>query len=141
VQAYRSGFCSRRLVSEFSYVWIMVQLIYMLVSPAKRILLTIPSFVKHYDNFMNKLLRKCGKPPPTTYQKTLDAAAHVQNELVETMSVILTAAIFACVVPILVILLPLGLWLQLCSIRWCNLRMKPTVGQTLASQILVQQPS
>merc|ERR1712166_1372876 len=119
----------------------MVQFIYMFVSPAKRIILTLPSVVRRIESLQNRILNHCGKPPTTTYQKTLDAAAQVQNELVETMSVIMTAAIFACVVPLLVILLPLGLWLQLRSIRFAHLRKKPTVGETLASQILVQQPS
>eukprot|EP00658_Telonema_sp_P-2_P035159 TRINITY_DN25620_c0_g1_i1.p2 TRINITY_DN25620_c0_g1~~TRINITY_DN25620_c0_g1_i1.p2 ORF type:complete len:140 (-),score=52.54 TRINITY_DN25620_c0_g1_i1:142-561(-) len=42
-EAYRPGFCSRRLLSEFSYVWIMLALMSTFLEPTVSLVMSLPS--------------------------------------------------------------------------------------------------
>eukprot|EP00656_Telonema_subtile_P057711 TRINITY_DN9561_c0_g1_i2.p1 TRINITY_DN9561_c0_g1~~TRINITY_DN9561_c0_g1_i2.p1 ORF type:complete len:1111 (+),score=173.31 TRINITY_DN9561_c0_g1_i2:852-4184(+) len=130
--AYRPNFCSRRLISEFAYVWISIILLAALITPVRQLVLVHPKF---------QAIRARFGAPRDSFEETLFHASKLQNDLVRNLSLILTVAFFGGIVPLLMPIALLATWLQLCALDLVA-RHEAGVswGQILASNVLVQIP-
>eukprot|EP00656_Telonema_subtile_P051092 TRINITY_DN6796_c0_g1_i5.p1 TRINITY_DN6796_c0_g1~~TRINITY_DN6796_c0_g1_i5.p1 ORF type:complete len:1237 (-),score=178.33 TRINITY_DN6796_c0_g1_i5:137-3847(-) len=131
--AYRPGFCGRRLVSEFCYVWLMIVTISTFVGPSLWILKVHPKVQAFLD-------RRREAADLGEYTLTQHHAAATQAEIVHTLSVILTLASFGVLVPPLLLLAPVAVWLKLCALDFVVQHSEISVGHVLACSVLVQTP-
>eukprot|EP00656_Telonema_subtile_P004296 TRINITY_DN1194_c0_g1_i15.p1 TRINITY_DN1194_c0_g1~~TRINITY_DN1194_c0_g1_i15.p1 ORF type:complete len:1243 (-),score=233.02 TRINITY_DN1194_c0_g1_i15:64-3792(-) len=142
--AYRTQFCSRRLVTEFSYVWLSILLLNTFVTPAIRLVHTFPQVIQLQDTIRARIsaLRGVEPEPADQEQLTLQNAQDLQQELAGVFNTMLTALVFGVLLPPLCLLLPLWGWLNLCSLEWeTNCDNCRSFGERLAQRILVQPPS
>lgn len=124
--AYRSGFCSRKLISQFSYVWLTILLLYVFVDPIRRMALTLPPVQSTIAAIRRKLASwskdsaDAEPEEPDVYAETLDSAFETQQELIQASSMLLTTFVFGPFVPILMVLAAVGVsnvWLERLSIK------------------------
>eukprot|EP00656_Telonema_subtile_P025499 TRINITY_DN27570_c0_g2_i1.p1 TRINITY_DN27570_c0_g2~~TRINITY_DN27570_c0_g2_i1.p1 ORF type:complete len:459 (-),score=124.18 TRINITY_DN27570_c0_g2_i1:220-1596(-) len=147
---FRAGFCSRTLINDFTFVWLTSSCIHSFVTPSIRLLRTHP-----FIQTLPARLLRCHPAaqtliarfhPPPAEQGTLQAAQaqamSVQLAVVGTLSEMLTLTTFGVLVPPLLLLAPLGWWLQLCALDLTHRHtLDVHIGSQLASQVLVQIPA
>ena len=112
-------------------------LIATLVQPAVLLITSHPDV----QALKERITRRCShQPEDGTYKQTLHLAGIVQQEVISTMVQMIAAAVFGCVVPPLLCLLPLLIWAQLGALNIVKRTKRVSFGLTIASNILVQKP-
>eukprot|EP00656_Telonema_subtile_P000554 TRINITY_DN10255_c0_g1_i1.p1 TRINITY_DN10255_c0_g1~~TRINITY_DN10255_c0_g1_i1.p1 ORF type:complete len:994 (-),score=211.74 TRINITY_DN10255_c0_g1_i1:784-3765(-) len=135
-EAYRPGFCSRLLLSTFSYVWLTIALISGLFSPCVDLIQLLPWVRRLLDRFV-----KTDTAEDAEYCAAMKIALAEQTKLVQTLTLLLTVEIFGPVVPPLMLLAPSVSWLQLCASDAVHRHAsRASWSALLASNVLVQAP-
>jgi len=135
--AYRIGFCSRQLVSRFTYIWISMMMLSTFLGPTLLLLKSHPLV----SALQEEVSRRWSDPREQgTYIQTLGFTGAVQKQAVTGMVQVIAAAVFGCLVPPLICLLPLLIFSQLCALAVAREAQQVHFGVTLASNILVQKP-
>lgn len=134
LQAYRTQFCSRRLVSEFSSIWITIILFYALLDPVRVL------FSRQEARLRRPL--KCGSSKKKQQATVIVKADHLQAKLASTLNCIFIFSIFGVLVPPLLVLAPFAVYTNYCSLvqqdqvdHW-----EQTFGERVVSQLLVHLP-
>eukprot|EP00658_Telonema_sp_P-2_P042027 TRINITY_DN3011_c0_g1_i14.p1 TRINITY_DN3011_c0_g1~~TRINITY_DN3011_c0_g1_i14.p1 ORF type:complete len:1238 (+),score=210.98 TRINITY_DN3011_c0_g1_i14:106-3819(+) len=133
-EAYRPGFCSRRLLSEFSYVWLIYTLAQAFVTPTSTLIKAHPLFTR--------ARRAASSAELSERDETLKRARSSQRHLGRTMSFLVLVANFGPVVPLLLLLAPLVVWLQSCALDLFDRHpnKESRFSMVMASRWLVQVP-
>eukprot|EP00658_Telonema_sp_P-2_P017651 TRINITY_DN16882_c0_g1_i2.p1 TRINITY_DN16882_c0_g1~~TRINITY_DN16882_c0_g1_i2.p1 ORF type:complete len:860 (+),score=134.15 TRINITY_DN16882_c0_g1_i2:290-2869(+) len=138
-EAYRPGFCSRRLLSQFSYVWLIYALVRGLFTPTIHLIGTHPKarwLVAWFEN-------TCGGESDKYFAHAKVSARVSQLELSCALTLIIVTTIFGALVPVLLLLLPLAVWLRCCALDLAARHPDEEsshVGFVLATRCLVQVP-
>jgi hypothetical protein len=130
------GFCLRRVLNEFAYVWITLLLLMALWNTSGKLLCLLPSVSALRDK-----LGFCSEQPPEgSYQATLEHAREAQSQLTKSLSNLLVISSFGPLVPPLMVLSSGCFWLQMrtaVAVRMQDRRF----GSILAENVMVQVPS
>eukprot|EP00658_Telonema_sp_P-2_P027978 TRINITY_DN21526_c0_g1_i1.p1 TRINITY_DN21526_c0_g1~~TRINITY_DN21526_c0_g1_i1.p1 ORF type:complete len:301 (-),score=57.28 TRINITY_DN21526_c0_g1_i1:419-1321(-) len=139
-EAYRPGFCSRRLLSEFSYVWLIYTLIQGLFGPSVALLKAHPTI----ERWLVWIETSCSREELDDRARTLDLASSSQQTLASTLTLFVVAASFGTMVPLLLLVVPLVAWLQCCTLdltdRYPDHTNPNRFAVGLATRWLVQVP-
>ena len=103
-----------------------------MIGPSFALLLKLPKI----DDLLNRL----STDENNTKHETRKLAAESQTATVKILSLILTVSVFAALVPVLVVILPLSIYLMLCQRNCLDTKSHRQVGEVIASNILVQLP-
>eukprot|EP00658_Telonema_sp_P-2_P052147 TRINITY_DN4032_c0_g1_i6.p1 TRINITY_DN4032_c0_g1~~TRINITY_DN4032_c0_g1_i6.p1 ORF type:complete len:887 (+),score=95.56 TRINITY_DN4032_c0_g1_i6:717-3377(+) len=135
--AYRTGFCSRRLLAEFTYVWLVYLLLRGLLTPTKQLAKSHPAFQRLVRR-LNAYVRP-SSVSQNEYMHTLEEASSAQQALAKVITMITIATGFGVLVPWLLMLLPLLAWLGSCSLDLLDRHPNPD-SCTRSTRWLVQVP-
>lgn len=135
-------------VSRFAYIWISMMCISTFVTPALWLAGEHPyieAIKARVALCLSKLtINRASLEEQDTYSVTLEHAGRVQEEAASIMVQVITSSVFGCLVPPLMLLLPVMLWSQLCACQLFERIRVASCGQEfslmLASNILVQKP-
>ena len=136
--AYRTQFCSRQLVAQFSYVWITIVLVAAFIDPALRLIRGHLTTERNKDA-SEESDDKTQDSIHTSTQKHVQIAT---QEVACACSTMLTTYVFGVLVPPLLLLSPLSSWLNLCALRR-NVEhgaKRRSFGQRIATQVMVHTP-
>ena len=142
--AYRQQFCSRTLVTQFSWIWITLLLIATFFSP-------VLSLVRPIRRL--KALLKTGQSASQSTNETLTQgpdkfrkeAVEYRCEIVGIYMILLVIIVFGLLSPPLLILAPLFTCSKSCAINWRTLQMRQMdsldiIHQRLAHNVAGQHP-
>eukprot|EP00658_Telonema_sp_P-2_P014727 TRINITY_DN15617_c0_g1_i1.p1 TRINITY_DN15617_c0_g1~~TRINITY_DN15617_c0_g1_i1.p1 ORF type:complete len:413 (+),score=63.32 TRINITY_DN15617_c0_g1_i1:345-1583(+) len=139
--AYRPGFCSRRLLSEFSYVWLIYALMRGLFSPAVALIRTRPK-TRRLVAWLRRMCA-CGREPDER-AAVLSFARSSQSSLAGMLTFIIVISTFGVAVPVLLLFAPLMTWLRCCALdltdRHLDDERSSRFGDALVTRCLVQVP-
>eukprot|EP00658_Telonema_sp_P-2_P048606 TRINITY_DN3696_c0_g1_i5.p1 TRINITY_DN3696_c0_g1~~TRINITY_DN3696_c0_g1_i5.p1 ORF type:complete len:459 (-),score=90.07 TRINITY_DN3696_c0_g1_i5:348-1724(-) len=137
--AYRQGFCSRRLLSEFSYVWLMYALMQALIISTSTLISAHPR--------TRRLLAWIKSRVSLEYAErieTLQLACSTQKSLAMVLNTLVVMVSFGPLVPLLLVGAPVVVWLQCCALdledRHPDLEHVRRFGVVTAARWLVQVP-
>eukprot|EP00656_Telonema_subtile_P056530 TRINITY_DN9049_c0_g1_i1.p1 TRINITY_DN9049_c0_g1~~TRINITY_DN9049_c0_g1_i1.p1 ORF type:complete len:1372 (-),score=167.80 TRINITY_DN9049_c0_g1_i1:1954-6069(-) len=140
-EAYRPGYCTRRLLSEFVYVWLTMVLISGLFTPSFELLRSL-GWHRRAQSYWVGDADGTSAAPVDMYEATLNRATEVQQEVLNILTFILLIELFGGLVPVLLLLAPIVSWVKLCA--WdCIERHSgngESWGEVVASNIIVQVP-
>eukprot|EP00656_Telonema_subtile_P008866 TRINITY_DN14147_c0_g1_i2.p1 TRINITY_DN14147_c0_g1~~TRINITY_DN14147_c0_g1_i2.p1 ORF type:complete len:453 (+),score=92.29 TRINITY_DN14147_c0_g1_i2:99-1457(+) len=136
--AYRPGFCSRKLVQEFSYVWLTLVLFATFLDPAIEMLEAHPRVQAVQRRFTVGFW--LGYSCDGGYRDTLEHCAQLQMRLVKLLATVLTMVSMSPFVPLLLLTAPVFCWIQICTHAWVFREADFEFGQRVAMDVLVQQP-
>eukprot|EP00656_Telonema_subtile_P057663 TRINITY_DN9538_c0_g1_i4.p1 TRINITY_DN9538_c0_g1~~TRINITY_DN9538_c0_g1_i4.p1 ORF type:complete len:894 (+),score=105.11 TRINITY_DN9538_c0_g1_i4:1970-4651(+) len=140
LQAYRPQFCSRRLVLEFSYVWLSIILLDSFLRPAIR-LLKERALYKRFAAAQHRFLRRLKCKPPvdrTLKEQTIFHADELQQVFASRLTIMLTFVVFGVLLPPLCLLAPLWGFLNFCALQW--IAEDAHFEEVFARRILVHPP-
>ena len=142
IEAYRSGFCFRSMLREFHYVWLAILLLYAFVNPILRL---ARPWIEGVRTKLGSLQARCrgaenAKDTTTPYEQTLDRSRILQEEMVNSISNMMVVVVFGSVVPLLSLIAPVAIWLNLNALRWESEHTEASIGEKVAANFFLQQP-
>jgi len=153
VNAYRHQFCSRTLVSQFSWVWISMLVIEMCAGPAMKLIQAQPR-VQELEAKISKLVQRSrckteSEVLATNHeQQAIKEAYSHQVQIVATYRTLLIGVAFGSLSPLLMLLAPLVAFSNLCAFIWIEQQRLLssvfgvyTAEQMLARKIIPQHPT
>eukprot|EP00656_Telonema_subtile_P033255 TRINITY_DN3673_c0_g1_i7.p1 TRINITY_DN3673_c0_g1~~TRINITY_DN3673_c0_g1_i7.p1 ORF type:complete len:954 (+),score=139.96 TRINITY_DN3673_c0_g1_i7:103-2964(+) len=134
--AYRHGFCVRRLTSEYFYVWLTLVLAATFALPAIEMIESHP----RVEALWRQIQVWGNIPCEGCYGDTLERCASQQVKLVGLLTTLLTMVTMSVFVPLLLVLAPLFCWIQIRTYSYQFRHNELSFGQRVAMRVLVQQP-
>jgi hypothetical protein len=150
LEAYRYKFCSRTLVTQFTWVWLQLVAIKSFATPALHLLSARPG-VKQLkarlaawaSGLFQKVTCKGGsnKLEPDARVEALKEAERRKEANVELYLVLLALVAFGPLCPLLFVMAPMLAVCNLSSVSWVRSQNLDTHVQQLANSVVVQHPT
>ena len=117
-------------------------LVNVLFRPTRWLVRALP-VTKALKRRFSSLWRRCrgaAAGEPSGYEETHEAIYKTNAEMIKILATLMAMGVFGSMIPMLLLLAPVGVWLQLCALRWCDAHDQREFGEQLASHALVQVP-
>lgn len=132
-EAYRYGFCSRTLVTQFSWVWLSLAILTIFFVPAWQ-LITRHSW---YTNLERKFRAKLCNDDPCCYVRSLKNRENDLSDVITLYTLLLTVVCFGPVCPLLYIMGPPAVCSNLLAIRWAQSHLQEDSTQQRVTHALL----
>ena len=156
--AYRPDVCSRRIVSLYTYLWISTLVIQTLIAPSVWLIKNHSLVLKAkaavsglVQRTTDKMTQKPNNATPGPENDTAGEQCHIDTEaevkevqskvVAFSSALVLTAAIFSSLAPLLLLWCLFAVWFQLYAASWLFKTKKATIGSAMAEAWLVQLPA
>ena len=144
--AYRQQFCSRTLVTHFSWIWITLLLFATFLSPV----LSLVNPIRKLKELLKTGCTQCidqnaNRTPINGPEKFRKEAVEYRCEIVGIYMILLVIIVFGRMSPLLLALAPLFTFSKTCAINWRTLGMRQmdsldVIHQRIAHSVTVQHP-
>ena len=136
-------------VRRFSWVWINLVLVNALWHPAVWLISNAykATQMSHIISALNERVCRCFAAAEVSQhdhseglKETQKAIVKTEKELVKILATLVTVGVFGCVIPVLLLLAPAAVWLQLCSLTWCLEHDTRQFAERMAGNVMTQLP-